>query len=478
VRTILGNIGVLYSSLQNLDEAEKYYLLSEKMSIEINDGWGLAQAYNGLGIIYSSKGDYEKALDYSLKSERIGIEFGDMQTVALAAQTISEVYFAHYKDFDSAESYAKKGLLLAEELGYPGNIAAMLNTLSNIYFHMGRYDISKEYALKAIAIDTIDINVYSNMAANVVRSGILTGDTENALKYFNTYRRVIDYRADLGFQKAISEMQTKYETEKKELKLNALENQRKLGISLTGLGAAISLLVITILLFRHRHLIQKRNLFEQKNIQLEQEKQLVATQAVLRGETTERARIARDLHDGLGGMLSVVKLKLSDMTGNIFLSSSDIPQFQNALTLLDNSIAELRRVALNLMPESLMRYGLKSALTDYCGDIKKVHLYFYGDERRLGEKYEIALFRIAQELVNNSIKHADADQINIQLIYEDSRISLVVQDNGKGFNIEQTDITKTTGLSSIRSRVDSIDGTLDFMTSPGSGTEVHVNLAI
>jgi len=478
IRTVLGNIGVLYSSLQNLDQAEKYYLQAEKLSIEINDKAGLAQVYNGMGIIYSSKKDYDKALDFTLRSEAISHEIGDLQTEALAAQTISEVYFAQYNDFTKAEEYAKKGLKLAEELGYPGNIAAMQNSLSNIYFHQGRYTECKEYALKAIATDTTDLNVYSNMAANIVRAGIRTGDDNNALKYFDSYRRAIDYRATREYQSALMEMQTRYETEKKELKLTALEKQKKLGIAVTALGAVISILVIIVMFFRHRIIMHEKNIAEQKVLQLEQEKQLIATHAVLKGETSERARIARDLHDGLGGMLSVVKLKLIDMKGNLILPEADVPLFQNALGLLDNSIAELRRVARNLMPESLMRYGLKAALTDYCGDIETVNLHFYGEERRLDEKFEITIFRIAQELVNNSLKHSAADQINVQIIFEDEGINLVVQDNGKGFDAGSLDTTKTTGLNSIRSRVESLNGKLDMMSSPGNGTEAYVEFKL
>lgn len=478
VRTVLGNIGVLYSSLQNLEEAEKYYLLSEKISIETGDKWGLSQAYNGLGIIYSSRKDYLKALDYAKKSEQIGHEVGDMQTEALAAQTISEVYFAHFNDFARAEEYAMKGLRLAEELGYPGNIAAMKVTLSNIFYHQGEYEKCAEYAMSAIDTDTADLNVYSNMAANIVRAGIQNGERVNALKYFDNYRRVIDFRADREYQTALMEMQTKYETEKKEIKLTALEKQKKLGITITALGAVISLLVIMVLFFRQRIISHEKELAEQKVLQLEREKQLVATQAVLSGETSERARIARDLHDGLGGMLSVVKLKLIDMKGNLVLSAADVPQFQNALGLLDNSISELRRVARNLMPESLMRYGLRAALTDFCGDIDIVQLYFFGEDRRLDEKYEIAIFRIVQELVNNAIKHSEAAQINVQLIFEEQRVNLVVQDNGKGFDIEKTDTTRTTGLNSIRSRVESLNGKLELMTAPGEGTEVNVDIIL
>ena len=82
------------------------------------------------------------------------------------------------------------------------------------------------------------------------------------------------------------------------------------------------------------------------------------------------------------------------MKGNLILPESDVPLFQNAVGLLDKSIAELRRVARNLMPESLMRYGLRAALTDFCSGVETVKLHFYGEERRYEEKYEIALFAL------------------------------------------------------------------------------------
>jgi signal transduction histidine kinase len=474
VRTVLGNIGVLYSSLQNFEMAEKYYLQAEKLSIELDDQWGLSQAYNGLGIIYSSRKEYEKALDYTLRSEKIARECGDTQTEILAAQTISEVYFAHYKDFVKAESYALKALKMAEELGYPGNIAAILNSLSNICFHQEKYEDCKNYALKAIETDTTDMNVYSNMAANIVRSGVRTNDNELALKYFDIYRRVIDFRANKEYQNALMDMDVKYETEKKELKLNISEKQRKFAYAIAAFGAVFTLLILVMLFFRFRVINHRKKMAEQMVIQLEKEKQLVANQSVLVGENAERARIARDLHDGLGGMLSVVKLNLTNMKGNAFLPESDVPAFHNALEMLDGSIRELRRVAHNLMPESLLRFGLKAALTDFCRNIEHVNLHFFGDERRLEEKFEITVYRIAMELVNNALKHAEAEQINVQVIVDNDRINLVVQDNGKGFEQEVTDWNKTTGLNSINSRVESLGGKMELFSSPGKGTEVQV----
>jgi signal transduction histidine kinase len=213
----------------------------------------------------------------------------------------------------------------------------------------------------------------------------------------------------------------------------------------------------------------------QRISELETERQLTATQALLQGEEAERKRLARDLHDGLGGMLSVIKLNLTNMKGNAILPETDIPAFENALEMLDGSIRELRRVAHNLMPESLMRYGLKAALSDFCGSIDLVKFHYFGNDQRMDERYEVAVFRIAQELVNNAIKHSKSRQINVQVIQEQERINLVVQDNGIGFNPDKLKDMNTSGLSSIRSRVESLKGQLDFFSEPQKGTEVQVN---
>ena len=135
----------------------------------------------------------------------------------------------------------------------------------------------------------------------------------------------------------------------------SMQKERKLILCLSiSIGAAL-LLLLAVLLFRQRLMNQKKKLAEQQVKQLEQEQQLIATKAVLDGETTERSRLARDLHDGLGGMLSAVKFNLHDMKQGRTLESDDVARFDKAMDMLDASINELRRVAHNMMPESLSR---------------------------------------------------------------------------------------------------------------------------
>lgn len=234
--------------------------------------------------------------------------------------------------------------------------------------------------------------------------------------------------------------------------------------------------MILLLHLRNKNTKAKKQLADNKVIQLEQEKQLVATQSVLEGETAERTRLARDLHDGLGGMLSAVKLNLFDMKKDVIIEEEDVFRFNKVLEMLDKSMRELRRVAHNMMPESLSRYGLNIALSDFCDSLPNVKFHRFGNNERLNQKLEIIVYRTVHELVNNALKHAEATEINVQLLQEEDRVSVTVQDNGKGF--DPTVKTDGIGLISIQNRVTSFNGTMNICSKTGEGTEVNVDFKV
>ena len=222
--------------------------------------------------------------------------------------------------------------------------------------------------------------------------------------------------------------------------------------------------------------MQKKRLAEQQIKQLIQEKQLVATQSVLDGETRERARLARDLHDGLGSLLTGAKLQLLEMKQGVKLEYADVESFDKALGLLDDSVGEMRRVAHHLMPYSLSRFGLKAAVTDFCKNLPTVQFTYYGDESRLDPNMEVILYRSIHELVNNALKHAGATHIMVQIIQEHDRIAFTVQDDGTGFN--PSAVTEGMGLQNIRTRVEAYNGLLDINSTAGEGTEINGELKI
>ena len=210
--------------------------------------------------------------------------------------------------------------------------------------------------------------------------------------------------------------------------------------------------------------------------QLEQEKQLVATLSVLEGENAERTRLSRDLHDGLGGMLSVIKLQLCGIKNTTVLPEADADRLAKALAMLDNFIEELRRVAHNMMPESLMRYGIRESLEDFCRSIPMASFQFFGDNLRLDKRLEVLIYRCAYELINNAVKHAQATRIDVQLTTDERLISFTVRDNGTGFDPQA--VQYGAGFVNMRNRIAAYNGKINLYSAPANGTEVTIEIEL
>jgi two-component system, NarL family, sensor kinase len=248
------------------------------------------------------------------------------------------------------------------------------------------------------------------------------------------------------------------------------------------IGGAATLLIISLLSYRTYK--QKQKLQQQRINELEAEKQLAATEAVLKGEEQERTRLAKDLHDGLGGMLSGIKYSFQTMKGNLVMTPENHQAFERSMDMLDSSIKEMRRVAHNMMPEALVKFGLDTALKDFCNDINQsgalqVNYQSIGMENQSIEQTSaIAIYRIVQELINNTMKHAAAKTAIVQVSKTNGEISITVEDDGKGFNPLILQSAKGIGWSNIQSRIEYLKGKLDIQSDPGRGTSVHIELNI
>ena len=217
--------------------------------------------------------------------------------------------------------------------------------------------------------------------------------------------------------------------------------------------------------------------------ELEKEKQLQAVDAMLQGQEEERSRLAKDLHDGLGGMLSGVKISFSTMKENLVMDAANAVVFERSINQLDSSISELRKVAHNLMPEALVKFGLVDATKDFCNSMAsssnvKINCESFGEKRILGNTADIYIYRIVQELINNAIKHADAKQILVQLTTTADKVLITVEDDGKGFNTNNLTTSKGIGISNIQHRVDYFKGKMDVNSKPDNGTSINIELTV
>jgi signal transduction histidine kinase len=203
-----------------------------------------------------------------------------------------------------------------------------------------------------------------------------------------------------------------------------------------------------------------------------QKQEKLRLKAMIESQEAERQRIATELHDGLGQVLSAARV-------NLAASNQADSHLKTSLDLIDKSCTDLREISHNMMPSLLKKSGLPAALheiTDRINQSGKISVTIDHDDNfgRLSSEIEIQIFRIAQELINNILKYAEATEVQIQLIVEDSMFTMMIEDNGKGFDKEILNSTSGNGWYNIKSRLNLISGDVEIDTRPGSGTVVTI----
>ncbi len=208
------------------------------------------------------------------------------------------------------------------------------------------------------------------------------------------------------------------------------------------------------------------------------QKDLDVMQAMINGEEAERKRIARDLHDGIGSRLSALKMQLQTMNE----SANNAAPFQSFTDSLSKSIIELRQIAFNLMPETLLKLGLELALKDLCHSLhtNKVTVAFQANEisKSIKANDQVTIFRIVQELINNALKHSNCTEIIVDCSQNDDLFLITVEDNGKGFNSVDLAAYNGLGLKNIKNRIELLKGKLDVQSIPNKGTVFNIELLL
>ena len=218
-----------------------------------------------------------------------------------------------------------------------------------------------------------------------------------------------------------------------------------------------------------------------KRQKLEIDHQNRMMQATLESQESERRRLASELHDSIGGMLSTIRMGVSTL-GRLLPGEDSIDQTKQ---MLDDTISSVRKISRDLMPSTLEKFGLSQALRDLCDRIQStamLHVEFFerNEISPLDKNKELMLFRIVQELLNNALKHSQASKINLSIQQEESGLSICVEDNGIGFSIEEQRADKTSGkglgLYSIENRAGLLGAVVDFKSAEPKGSKITLML--
>ncbi|MFM9911885.1 MAG: ATP-binding protein [Chitinophagaceae bacterium] len=376
--------------------------------------------------------------------------------------------------------------------------AEAADNLSIILLKQEKYSEALPFATEgnAISIRLKHFNVAASTFSTLKDIAIAKGDDKVALRYAKLNKLYADSATNEATQKTTLSLDAKYQSQKKEKEIADLtiaNKEKELTVVkrnrllIVGSISAAGLLLTLSLFYRNSKqkqlLTAKENILQQEQIKfLERQQQVVSLQSMVNGQETERTRIAKDLHDGLGGLFSTVKMYFSTLQHEQeYLKSNTL--FSKSYELIGTASEEVRRIAHNMMPEVLMKLGLVPALQDMCSNISagkllQVKLQSYGMEKRMNASTEIMLYRIVQELLNNIIKHAQASEAIIQFNRDADRLTVTVEDNGRGFNLQETDDKKHAGLDTIKSRVSYLNGNISIDSQQEIGTTVMMEFLL
>lgn len=519
------NTGNSFNYLSEYDSAIYYYETAGKYFREIEDNYHLARMYEMEQLVYQNTGRYPLALKYGKIAIAELLHSGDSTDLARSYLNLANSYESNNIS-DSALICYNKALTISRTIHFErGEIACLLG-IGNLYFH--RYEAAKmrPFFEKALVISRQSEDPQSELIAarGMALYYLLEKDFDKAYAFCSTSVALSDsagnsydkyeslnvlsaikfaQRDIVGAEKIRYEMQLlenelrgeelqqktisiekKFETARKEaqIKLQQAQIRQKSIVNYILLGSTIAILIISVLLYRnykHRQKLQQQRINE-----LETEKQLTATEAILKGEEQERSRLARDLHDGLGGMLSGIKYSLNDMKENLVMTASNAQAFENSIGLLDHSISEMRRVAHNLMPESLLKFGLDAAMRDFCSEMQlngplQIHYQSVGlKDKLLDQSLCVAVYRITQELLNNIVKHAGATEAVVQIGATENQLTITVEDNGSGLDAETIQNAQGIGWKNIHSRIHYHKGSVSIQSQPDKGTSVFIEFPI
>lgn len=529
-------LGKCYAQKSDHIEATKYYLKAVETTKE-KDSITIVKAYSGLTMVSVAQGNFQNGLKYNSLAEKYTNKNTPEEIVAHDLM-MKGVIYRFLKDFKKADTYLTRAATLFRKINNKFNLASTLNEQSDIYLEsdpLKSIDLKLEakflleeiapektttayclsflgdlyvavatndsllksiknplvpknkndllndaesFYLRALAIAKKNNNI-QGVAEGIQYLSILQGlkgDYKNAYENLVIATRIND---SLFSQENKNEL-AKLMSEKEVLELKTA-NEKKANLNKILIGSSIALLLIAFLIYWNFK--NKRKVQNLKIAELEKDKQLLNVDAMLKGQEEERSRIAKDLHDGLGGLLSGTKLAFINMKENLILTPENAVQFDKSLNMLDNTIIDLRKVAQNLMPEALVKFGLDEAVRDYCNSLQsssKITVTYQkiGVDRKLPNTAEVFVYRIIQELTNNAVKHSKASEIIVQLALSETKTSITVEDNGIGYDKNTLENKEGSGLDNIAYRVHYLNGAIDTETSLNNGTSVNIELHV
>jgi two-component system, NarL family, sensor kinase len=472
VAVAYNNIAATYTETENFEPAAAYAQKAIDANKAINDTLGLANSYNSLANVYYMEEKDSLSLHYFREALAQRLLLNDSVGLFAGYKNLGAILF-EMKDTLQGIAYQHQSLLFIQKTDSARWLSGYL-TLAGVYFYSGNLSKAKLYldscalyVARSKAFDKLEDYYYTSY-----KYYQKTGNLQKAIDNFELYGNYRDSIISTSKNEQLAELNVKYEAEKKQKLIDQQTFELTKKNQLLWFVAIGLLLVAIAGYFIYKNLQYRQRTKLQEHAQHQQE---IAARSLFEGEQNERIRIARDLHDSVGQMLSLVKMNLSSLDNQDAIT-------QKTSILVDKRIDEVRNVSHNLIPEEL-NFGIFRALDNLADKVNssgetQMSIDIPDNIRNIKfeKQNELSIYRIVQEVINNMIRHAEASLINLHIKEDDQHIIISVKDNGRGLDLQSIDRSKGIGWKNINARVHLLDGKINVQSEKLSGTQIEITL--
>ncbi|MCG8372515.1 MAG: tetratricopeptide repeat protein [Balneolales bacterium] len=499
------NIGFVLYKLGKANEAIDYYREAAKLFIDFDIRESYGNAWQNIGLVFEQLEQADSALYYYELAINAFEPLGNKELLAGVYENIGVIY-----NQESTPEYALDYLLRAsaifEDTKNERALANLYNNIGESYFYLEQYNSAISYFRESLekATETDFLEVQERASFGLAETYAEINDFENAFKYQLLYDEYKDSLLNLERVKVIEELITRYETEQKDAEIQILtaeqaqseavirqreaENRVQLIAIISLISATIGIILWFLYSSRKKKIIlkQKELLFRNEIDSLMEKQRTESIAAMLKGQDKERKRLAAEVHDRLGSILSLVKLYFSSVDNDLKEKQPELyHSFQEGNQLLDDTFIELRAIIKEMSEGKVSGKGLEQDILDLLAKIKKVGVEIESKielSKNLHADVETNMYRVIQEALSNSLKYSKADTIQLS-INDVNELTLSVKDNGIGFDQESYRVRKEAGINSygvenMENRVKLLGGSFSLKTKKGEGVQLEVSIPI
>jgi len=525
------NSATIYRERGWYPEALDLSLRSLSVYEKSGDTLQMVKVLSAIGYLNIKMGDYTECIVWQNKALHL---LGSIRNSELKGLAIGRIGIAYDEMgiYDSAHYYNEKAIAIFRADENDFYLSQWLGNIGNTYIKQSNYKVAEDYLNQAkdhlftgpektnLLINMgkiyLETERYSN-ATSILDSAIhnaiihkqnrfraeayyrkyelykVQGSPSTALDFYIKYTAIEDSLLNEEKTEQIAHMKVRYDTEQKEkaLLIEKAENERLAKEKalaeikvynrnkwIIGIASLSSIIILLMIAFSQRN---KRKAQAEKDAAIIEEREK-GMKAIFDAQEEERKRIAKDLHDGIGQQVSAIKMFFQSLSGSFV---KDKPELKDDIEKISKMITDagtdVRTISHQMMPRALTELGLVAAMEDMIDKSfskSKVECNFehYNIDDRLPQHVEIGLYRIAQELLNNIIKHSNAVKVDVQLMKMQNHCLLIVQDDGKG--IDENANSDGIGMMNINNRLRSMNGEMNMESGMGEGTTATIRISL